>query len=161
MATPLAIDWNQAKILRAKGLSYAKIAQELGCSLGAVSSRAHRENWNESARKAEDILQNHAVARAGDRFGELAEAWVQEMVQDIQDSTSAIRKIKPGSNLRQLGEREQVMERLVKRGRLMFGLDQETKSTVQIAFFQSPIKPDAQPIDAEVITPSPPPDPPL
>ena len=33
--------------------------------------------------------------------------------------------------------------------------------TVQIAFFQSPIKPDAQPIDAEVVTPSQPPDQPL
>lgn len=91
-------------------------------------------------------------------MGELAEAWVQEMVQDIQDSTSAIRKIKPGSNLRQLGEREQVMERLVKRGRLMFGLDQESKTSVQIAFFSQPIKPDAQPIDAEVISPVPPSD---
>lgn len=152
------IDWNAAKILRSRGLSFDEIGKELGCNAATIRSRAHRHKWNESFEVVQEIVQRSATRSAETRVGELAQAWVDEMIRDVQETTAAARRIKPGSNLRQLGEREQVMERLVKRGRLMFGLDSESKTSVQIAFFQSPIKPDAQPIDAEVITPSPPPD---
>jgi predicted transcriptional regulator len=152
------IDWTLAKVLFNQGLSSTEIAQRLNCSRSAVTSRMKRDQWTAERDQIATMVRSTAVERAVGSLADGAKRWVERMVADIDRTMDAVERCPPKPDLRHLGERENVLEKLNRRARLTFGLDQEAKTSVQIAFFQSPIKPDAQPIDAEVISPVPPPE---
>lgn len=151
------IDWAKGKALHYQGVSSAEIASVLGCSRSAVTSRMKRERWTQEKARLQSDLRSIAINRAADVVQCTADAFIQEMVGDIQKTMETLRACPPRPNLQMLLERENVLEKFNKRARLTFGLDSEAKTTVQVAFFSQPTKPEAQPIDVQEVKPVDPP----
>jgi hypothetical protein len=153
----MSIDWAKGKALHYQGVTSAEIANVLGCSRSAVTSRMKRERWSQEKARLQSDLRSVAISRATDTVKCTAEAFVDEMIGDIQETLVALRECPPRPNLDLLMSRENVLEKFNKRARLTFGLDSETKTTVQIAFFSNGPKPELQAIDVQEVKPVDPP----
>jgi hypothetical protein len=155
------IDWALAKVLFNQGLTSSEIAERVGCSRSAVTSRMSRDQWSDERDQIATLARSVAITRAADSLAEGAKRWVGRMVRDIESTMDALQECPPEPSLRQLMERESVLEKLNKRARTTFGLDSESKTTVQIAFFSSGPKPEPQAVDVQEVKPTTEPDCPL
>lgn len=83
-----------------------------------------------------------------------AKAFTGVMMDDVDEALHLIRRVKPKRNLKQMLERETVLEKLNKRGRTTYGLDQEPGSGMSVNLFIGMPDPQPQPeqpaIDVEV-----------
>jgi hypothetical protein len=147
-------DWGKAKVLFSQGFTSAEIAEELGCTRSVVTSRMRRHGWQQERDEIASTVRNRAIERVVDQMEDQAKRWVGRMVKDIESTMDALDRCPPKPDLRHLGERESVLEKLNRRARLTFGLDNESKTSVQIAFFNQPTKPEAQALEVQEVKPS-------
>jgi len=112
-----------------------------------------RDQWTAERDQIATMVRSTAVVRAADSLADGARRWVERMTQDIERTMEAVERCAPKPDLRQLGERENVLEKLNRRARLTFGLDNESKTSVQIAFFSGSAQPQTQAIEVQEVKP--------
>ncbi len=125
-----SVDWDKAKLLRYQGFTFKAIATKLGCTRGCIQSRSFRENWN--IKNAEVRQTTLSTLERGDRVSlqERAKKFVANMADDVDESLTLARSLTKPADYQELVTRETALEKLNKRGRATYGLDQAGPSTV-------------------------------
>lgn len=120
-------NWTLAPLLRAQRFTYAQIAEKIGATEGAVKSRANRQDWNAQVARATEIAINDATVTS---LKGRASQFVADMADDVDKTLRKVCKSPIPKKMLDILDRESVLEKVNKRGRLTYGLDSDASSKV-------------------------------
>lgn len=123
MPEPLKVDWEQLKLLYAKGLSFSEIAKEHNLNPSAVRVYASRHGWKESVTLANQSLHQSVCLSLKDR-GKVWAGKVGDIIENylIQVDRKGHKKL----GTKDLCALTNALETLDKIGRRTFELDAPT-----------------------------------